>query len=152
MNLSRRRWLGIAFLFAGAVVALACLRTAPTSAHQPAAAGVSVADLAHAIQTQVVTLKVQEGKGEPRVTSATASFDRRVLSYWISVVGADVKFIRTTEHQINRALFNVDPYARIINGKEVEVSGKLGIRDGSGNWDDPYEGTITVAVTALLDR
>ena len=41
---------------------------------------------------------------------------------------------------------------KIINGKEVEVTGKLGIRDGSGDFDDKYEGSITVAVTAILAR
>jgi hypothetical protein len=40
----------------------------------------------------------------------------------------------------------------VINGKDVEVSGKLGMRDGSGDWDDTYEGTITIAVTAILSN
>ena len=67
-------------------------------------------------------------------------------------MGADVKFKGTTEKYINREMFGVDPFAKVINGKDVEVSGKLGLRDGSGDWDDMYEGEVTVAVTAVLAR
>jgi len=129
------------------------LRATVISAQQAAPAGAAdddVLKIAHSIVTQVVTLRMQDQKGEPRVTSATASFDRRVLAYWIAVVGADVKYTKNSEHQFNRALFSVDPYAKVINGKDLEIAGKFGVRDGSGDWDDPYEGTITVAVTAVL--
>jgi hypothetical protein len=50
----------------------------------------------------------------------------------------------------NRDVFN--PFAKVINGKDVEVSAKLGMRDGSGDWDDTYEGTVTVAVTAVVTK
>ena len=55
-----------------------------------------------------------------------------------------------TEKYLHRQLIAVDPFAKLIDGNELEVSGKLGMRDGSGDWDDTYEGTLTVAVTALV--
>ncbi len=71
-------------------------------------------------------------------------------AYWVAVVGSDIQFQGTTEKYINRQMFSVDPFAKLIDGTELEVSGKLGIKDGSGDWDDAYEGSITVAVTAVL--
>jgi hypothetical protein len=124
--------------------------TSSTSAQQPAVAMDAVAALGRAISTQVVTLTAQDQRGEPRLVTGRVRFDRPVQAYWVSVVGADIQFTGTAEKQVNRQMFNVDPFAKIINGSEVEVSGKLGIRDGSGDWDDPYSGTITVAVTAVL--
>jgi hypothetical protein len=150
MTSSKRNWLGISALLVGAV-ALTSFRTATTSAQMPAAAQPDMATaLGQSIQTQVVTLKVEDARGEPHLVTATAKFDRPVVAYWLSVVGADIKFTRSTEKQINRLLYGVDPFAKVINGKDLEISGKLGIRDGSGNWDDSYEGTITVSVTAVL--
>src|SRR3954469_16772697 len=127
---------------------------APTTSAQPAAAAPQdPADIvAQSIVTQVVTLKVQDQRGEPRLITGKVAFDRPVLGYWVSLVGVDIKFEGDTEKYINRAMFSVDPFAKIINGKEVEVSGKLGIRDGTGDFDDRYEGSITVAVTAILAR
>lgn len=125
--------------------------TSSRSVAQPAPQDVA-AVLGQSISTQVITLKIQNQRGEPRIMTGKASFDRSVAAYWVSVVGVDIKFEKDTEKYINRELFSVDPFAKIINGKDVEVSGKLGIRDGTGDFDDTYEGTITVAVTAILSR
>jgi hypothetical protein len=108
--------------------------------------------LGRCISTKVVTLSLEKQKGEPRIVTAKAKFDRPVQAYWVAVVGSDIKFQGTTEKYINRQLFSVDPFAKLIDGTELEVSGKLGIRDGSGDFDDSYEGTITVAVTAVLSN
>jgi hypothetical protein len=123
------------------------VRPSPTAA-QPAAADPTVI-VGRSISTQVVTLKVENQRGEPRVIAGKAKFDGPVQAYWVAVVGQDIKFAGNTEKQVNRLLFAVDPFAKIINGNELEITGKLGIRDGSGDWDDTYEGTITVAVTAV---
>ncbi len=135
-----------AFLFVG----LTLIYSSGSSSSAQAPAQDFAAALGRAISTQVVTLKVDNKRGEPEPVMGKATFDRPVEAYWLSVVGADIKFIRDNEKQVNRHLFSVDPFAKVINGKEVEISGKLGIRDGSGNFDDPYEGTLTVAVTAVL--
>ena len=134
------------------VVAAVYLRPASTSAQAVAVATDLGTVLAPSIATKVVTIKVENQRGEPRSFSARTAFDRPVQAYWVSLVGADVKFTQNNEKNINREMFSVDPFAKIINAREVEVTGKLGIRDGSGDWDDPYEGTLTVAVTAILSR
>lgn len=125
-------------------------RASSSSAQSPAVAVDAAVALGRAISTQVITIKAENQRGEPRMITARARFPRPVQAYWISVVGSDIQFERTTEKYVNRQLFSVDPFAKIINGNEVEVSGKMGIKDGSGDWDDTYEGTITVAVTAVL--
>jgi hypothetical protein len=134
-----------------AIVLAAMHLGSSVSSAQPAAADPAAA-LAQALVTKQVVLKIDDQRGEPRLVTGKATFDRPVLAYWVSLSGADIQFQGTTEKYVNRELFGVDPFAKIINGKEVEVSGKLGIRDGSGDWDDTYEGTVTVAVTAVLAR
>jgi len=134
------------------VIAAVYVRPASTSGQAVAPATDVGTMLAPSIATKVVTIRVESQRGEPRLLTGRTAFDRPVQAYWVSLVGADVKFNKDTEKQINREMFSVDPFAKIINGREVEVSGKLGIRDGSGDWDDAYEGTLTVAVTAILGR
>ena len=149
MNSSNRRWIGVLILLA-AIGGIAYLGASRSSAQQPAAMTPDALGFTRALSTQVLTLNVEKQRGEPRIVNAKVKFERPVIAYWLTVVGYDVKFGGTTEKQINRLLFSVDPYAKVINGNELQVSGKLGIRDGSGDWDDTYEGTITVAVTAVL--
>ncbi len=149
MKISMQFWCGIgAALAVGVAVAL--FRGSSSMADEPAA-DIAVA-LGRSISTKVVTLKIENQRGEPRIFTGKATFDRPVQAYWLAVVGSDIKFQGKTEKYINRQLFSVDPFAKLIDGTELEVSGKLGIRDGSGDWDDTYEGTITVAVTAVLSN
>lgn len=149
MNRINHKWLGLAGLVAVALL-VSQFRASQSSAQAPVVPVDAVTALGRSISTQVVTLNVTNQRGEPRIITGRARFDRPVQAYWVSVVGADVQFDRTSEKPFNRQMFNVDPFAKIINGTDVEVSGKLGVRDGSGDWDDSYEGTITVAVTAIL--
>jgi len=122
-----------------------------TSSAQPAVAPADIgAVMGPSIVTHVVTLKLEDQRGEPRLVTGRTSFHKPVQAYWVSLVGVDLKFQGTTEKYVNREMFSVDPFAKVINRKDVEVSGKLGIRDGSGDWDDTYEGTITIAVTAVM--
>src|SRR3954467_1357294 len=67
--------------------------------------------LSQSIGTQVVTIRVDKQKGEPRPVIGRATFDRQVLACWLSVVGADIKFAGTTEKYIHRQMFGVDPFA-----------------------------------------
>src|SRR4051794_34027476 len=99
-----------------------------TTSAQPAAAAAQdpAAAIGQSLVTHVVTLKVQDQRGEPRLVTGRATFDRPVLAYWVSLVGVDMKFQGDTEKYINRQMFSVDPFAKIINGKDVEVTGKLG--------------------------
>lgn len=149
MNSKNKTWIGM-LIVAGLAFAMMQLRATQSSAQQPTVAVDAAVALGRAISTQVVTIKVENQRGEPRSSTGKARFDRAVQAYWVAVVGADVQFDRNTEKYVNRQMFSVDPFAKIINGNEVEVSGKLGIKDGSGDWDDTYEGTLTVAVTAVL--
>ena len=126
------------------------LKPSPLQA-QPAAGGQDPAvAIGACISTKVVTIKVENQRGEPRLITGRAKFDRSVQAYWVSLVGYDLKFQGTTEKYIHRQMVSVDPFAKVIDGTDLEVSAKMGMRDGSGDWDDTYEGTITVAVTALM--
>src|SRR5689334_10427948 len=76
------------------------LRPSSTAA-QPAVADPTVI-VGRAISTQVVTLKVENQRGEPRIITGKAKFDGPVQGYWLSVVGYDIKFAGTTEKLVNR--------------------------------------------------
>ena len=147
MKSSNQRWVVIGTLLV-VLAFIAYFRAAPSIA-QPAGQDPAVT-LGAAISTKVVTIAVENQRGEPRITTARAKFDRPVQAYWVSLVGYDMKFDGKTEKYINRQMVSIDPFAKVIDGTDLEVSGKLGMRDGSGDWDDTYEGTITVAVTALM--
>jgi len=147
MNSTYRRWSGLILVIAVGILVITFKAT--SSSAQDPAADLAVA-LGRCISTKVVTLKLENQRGEPRMTTGTAKFDRPVQAYWVALVGSDLKFEGNTEKYINRQMVSVDPFAKLIDGNTLEVSGKFGIRDGSGDWDDTYEGTVTVAVTALM--
>src|SRR5205814_8554608 len=110
----------------------------PSTSAQPAAGAQDPAGVVgQSIVTHVVTLKVEDQRGKLRLVTGRVSFDRPVLAYWVSLVGVDMRFQGTTEKYINRQLFAVDPFANIINGNDVEVSGNLGMRDARGHGHDP---------------
>src|SRR5262245_48855081 len=140
-------------IIAGIVIAAVAMyfRPAPLQA-QPAGGADVTAVLGQAISTKVVTIKLENQRGEPRMLSTRAKFDRPVQAYWVSLVGYDLKFTGNTGKYLQRQMVSGDAFAKVIDGTELEVSGKMGLRDGSGDWDDMYEGTITVAVTAVLSR
>jgi len=117
----------------------------------PAAADDIGIAVGRSISSRVVTIKFPASRGEPKEVLASAEFDRRIEAYWISVIGVDVKFTRDTEKQINRQLWNVKP-STSAGGKDVELRATLGIRDGSGEFDDSYEGSIDVLVTAVMSN
>jgi hypothetical protein len=58
--------------------------------------------LSQSIGTQVVTIRVDKQKGEPRPVMGRATFDRPVLACWLSVLGADIEFAGTK--YINRQM------------------------------------------------
>lgn len=151
MHITNRKYLTAVAIGVGALGIM--LFPSTPSVAQDAPAKPSVAQsIRHNIATQVATITVETTRGEPEAHTATVDFDRDVEACWVTLIGHDVKFRGSTEKSINRVMVSVDPFAKVINGRKVEVSGKLGIRDGSGNWDDSYEGTITVAVTAVLSN
>ena len=65
--------------------------------------------LGRSLSTKVVNLKIENQRGEPRIFTGKATFDRPVQAYWVAVVGSDIKFQGKTEKYINRQLFSVDP-------------------------------------------
>src|SRR3954467_2375986 len=121
MKFWTRPLVGIGLSF---VVVLVFMQMGPsaTSAQPAAAPQDPSAALAQSIVTHVVTLKVEDQRGEPRLITGRVAFDRPVQAYWVSLVGVDMKFQGDTEKYINRELFSVDPFAKVINAKEVEVT------------------------------
>jgi hypothetical protein len=150
MRLDKRLGVAVAVMLAVGLGASYFMPSASMAQDAPKAAIDVASALRHNIATQVVTITFESQRGAPKAATASARFDRDIEACWVSVVGTDIKFARSTEKQINRQMFEVDPFVKVVNGRTAEVSGKLGIKDGSGDFDDTYEGTITVAITAIL--
>jgi hypothetical protein len=60
------------------------------------------------------------------------------------ITGFDISYANNDDHHLGRLVINVVVVA--INGPLVTVQGTFGLRDWSGNWDDPYQGTVNFAV------
>lgn len=83
----------------------------------------------------------------PRTATTTLVFPRPVLTAAAGLAGYTASFT-SGDHHIGRAEIRLETS---ILTNTVTVSGTFGLRDWSGNWDDPYNGTLDFAVVAELE-
>ncbi|MEG4817703.1 hypothetical protein [Microcoleus sp. K5-D4] len=75
------------------------------------------------------------------------SFPRNIGNCAAVMTGFNLSFdSRQDDHPLHRATVNIE--ARKLSDREIEVVGHLALRDASGDWDDPYRGSIQFAVLA----
>lgn len=87
----------------------------------------------------------------PQKASAQIAFPREVASATVVMAGYTANFEDDDRgREFGRLIVRLD--SRVVEGKpsRVEVSGELGLRDGSGQWDDAYGGMIDFIVLAQL--
>ena len=84
----------------------------------------------------------QSGAG-PREQSMTIAFAQPVGNCAAALTGFLLGF-DGNDHHFHRAVVEVE--ARKLSDREVEVVGRLGLRDLSGEWDDAYRGSLRFAV------
>ena len=92
-----------------------------------------------------LSFPVTRGSG-PRSASATLVFPRQVNSAVAAIRGYQVGFVGD-DHHVGLLQVQLDTQ---INANVVIVTGQLGCRDWSGNWDDEYNGSILVGVLCDL--
>ena len=98
-----------------------------------------------AIRDTSVSFPVTRGSG-PRIASSTLVFPRQVTKAVAAVRGYQIGFVGE-DHHVGMLQVELDT---TINGNVVVVTGRLGCRDWSGNWDDEYTGAINATVFADL--
>jgi hypothetical protein len=81
----------------------------------------------------------------PQTVSTSVRFPRSIGSCVAALTGFECSFVEG-EHNLGRILVAVE--ARKLTDTEVDVVASLGLRDWSGDWDDPYEGHVSFVVIA----
>lgn len=99
------------------------------------------------LETGTFIFEAFQGSG-PRVKEESFSYNKRVIKAVAVLTGTDFGFSNNSDHHFGKAVFKLNTE---INDKRVKVTGTFGVRDFSGNWDDPYEGYIYYVVLAELD-
>jgi hypothetical protein len=86
----------------------------------------------------------------PRTASTNVTFSGNVKQAFAILTGADFGFSRSGgDHHLGQVDLAVTAQTQ-PSSPTVAVTATLGVRDWSGNFDDPYEGIIHFAVVAEL--
>ena len=84
----------------------------------------------------------------PRVASKAVLFPRTVTAAVAGLTGYLTEFGSNDDHHIGQLEVRLETE---VEADVVTVTGRFGLRDWSGNWDDPYDGTIDFVVLAELE-
>lgn len=95
------------------------------------------------IVNQSVSFAALSGSG-PQVSSPTVTFPSPVTQAAAILTGFTVEYSGGNDHHLGQLDCSVMVSA--VNGANVSVDVKLGLRDWSGNWDDQYDGEVFFAV------
>ncbi len=87
----------------------------------------------------------------PQTAATEIAFPRQVLSVAVGIVGYSATFENRDDHHLGRLTVEVGASIHADDPTQVNISGVLGLRDWSGDWDDPYSGVIDYAVFAELE-
>lgn len=95
------------------------------------------------VVNQQITFPTVSGNG-PQSQSITVNMPGPVSQAAALLTGFDVEYAHGDDHHLGR--LEVDLMVDAINGADVAVTARYGLRDWSGNWDDGYDGTISFAM------
>jgi hypothetical protein len=94
------------------------------------------------IRTGRMDFAPQSGSG-PREQTTSIAFANPIGNCAAVLTGFLIGFDQN-DHHFHRAIVEVE--ARKLSDTQVEVVGRLGLRDDSGQWDDAYRGSLRFAV------
>ncbi len=90
-----------------------------------------------------------EGEG-PQSASTQIVFPRRVLRAAVGIGGYSATYENHEDHHLGRLTIELNASVNASDPTRVDVSGAFGLRDWSGDWDDPYGGVVDYVVFAEL--
>lgn len=79
----------------------------------------------------------------PQNAEQAVNFSRPTANTVALLSGFDVQFV-DDDHHLH--LMEIDLQARNLSNQSIEVTGVLGLRDRSGDWDDRYAGSIRYTI------
>lgn len=94
------------------------------------------------------TFPLHQGSG-PQALMQTFDFKCKIKSSFAVLTGTDFGYSSSGDHHLGFVSIRLN--TEIIEQTKVKVTAQLGVRDWSGDWDDPYQGVINFAVLAELD-
>lgn len=101
------------------------------------------------IRTTSLLFPETEGSG-PIAAASTLIFPRDVTRVTAGITGYTTVFEDEEDHHLGRMEVEVNASVDPDDSMKVNVTGRLGLRDWSNEFDDPYSGLIDLAVLAEL--
>jgi hypothetical protein len=86
----------------------------------------------------------------PQSATAQIAFPREVRSVAVGIAGYSATYENSEDHHLGRLTVELSARVNGDDATKVDVSGTFGLRDWSGDWDDPYSGVIDYVVLAEL--
>lgn len=94
------------------------------------------------IKTGMFIFNPHSGSG-PMIQTQDITFDKPLTKAVAIITGNTFGFTPEDDHHLGRVTIALDTS---LLGNIVRVTGTLGVRDWSGDWDDSYDGSINYAV------
>jgi len=82
----------------------------------------------------------------PQTATAAVSMGASVTKATAILTGFNIEYSGQNDHHLGLLDIEVSVPPGGISGSTVNVNISYGLRDWSGNWDDPYDGTIFFSV------
>ncbi len=89
------------------------------------------------------------GKGPTRSSNKSHTFPREVQNVAVGLIGYSTAF-NGDDHEFGRMIIELDAEIDGSDNKKVNVTGRFGLRDWSGEFDDKYSGNIQYIIAADL--
>src|SRR5262245_28203210 len=99
------------------------------------------------LRTGSLDFSLPLARGGPRTATTTLVFPRPVRVAVAGLSGYTASYT-SGDHHLGRSEIRLE--TGILNNT-VTVTGTFGLRDWSGDWDDPYNGTLDFVVLAELE-
>lgn len=101
------------------------------------------------LDMKLVKIRFDASRGAIQREPQFAQFSKKVRTANVALNGFDIKYTDRDHHVLRQ---KVDLHSVKISNNVVSFAADLLLRDGSGNIDDRFEGTIDVLVIADLEE
>ncbi|HEY0143830.1 MAG TPA: hypothetical protein VGF48_23285 [Thermoanaerobaculia bacterium] len=98
-----------------------------------------------AIEFRTTEVIFPEGKRKAQTQRGSVTFDSRVRAADAAIKGFELGYTEG-DHELLLAQIGITDVKK--QGDDVTFTVTIGLRDNSGDYDDPFDGKVTVLVTA----
>ncbi len=98
---------------------------------------------------QTVKITYSKAEGAPESVSVDTDLFSKPLSHAEACLKSWTLRFDNEDHKFHLGECLVERVELVEDNKKVRVTGKLGIRDDSGDWDDSYSGEMEILVIGI---